>query len=79
LNNTSVIYLINVRSWLAEEGSNSHWFYVNKVEFADISYTNRNDSYVQSELDLLAANLMQFSGYSKYHLVAVLDDNDWQF
>jgi hypothetical protein len=50
-----------------------------KVGTADISYANPNDSYVQSELNLLAANLMQFSGYSKCHLVAVLDDNDWQF
>jgi len=49
------------------------------VGSADISYANPNDSYVQSELILLAANLMQFSGYSKCHLVAVLDDIDWQF
>jgi len=49
------------------------------VGSADISYANPNDTYVQSELNLLAANLMQFSGYSKCHLVAVLDDIDWQF
>lgn len=46
---------------------------------AALSYANANDSEVQSELNLLAENLMQFSGYSKCHLVAVLDDNDWQF
>jgi hypothetical protein len=42
------------------------------VGSADIIYKNPNNSYAQSGLNLLAVNLIQFSGYSKCHLLAVL-------